>query len=320
MNVAEMAEKNTILKIVTGSNLYGTNTPTSDQDFVGVFVADLEYYLGFGKVNEVDLSKVSKLENGKNAPDAIDCKLYEVRNFFKLAMDCNPNILEIVFAPESCRIGWTHQGEMIFKMAKSFPYASGVYEKYKGYAKSQKHKMRSKPENQQKLQEFAKQAALYIEQVPGSGKRLIAEFRTELCDFMTFHSDHCQVGDLNFPLGRQLKAVLESVENRLENVSSRQEIWDKHGYDTKFAMHLLRLLFEGEELLQTGAIQFPLKQASFLKEVRAGKFTLDEVMTFSEHLEDRLKYAYTNTVLRKEPYFHSLQDKLMWIIRQFHKF
>lgn len=313
-------EKSVLFEVITGSHLYGTSTSESDTDRVGIFVAPLEYYLGFGKVKEVDMSTISKYENGKNDKDAVDRKFYEIRNFFELAKSCSPNILEIVFAPESCRIGYTRLGQLIFNMAKSFPYASGVYEKYKGYAKSQKHKMRSKPENQQKLQEFTKQAALYIEQVPSSGKRLIAEFRTELCDFMTFHSDHCQVGDLNFPLGRQLKAVLESVENRLENVSSRQEIWDKHGYDTKFAMHLLRLLFEGEELLQTGAIRFPLKQAGFLKEVRAGKFTLDEVMTFSEHLEDRLKYAYANTILRKEPNFHYLQDQLMRIIRQFHKF
>jgi predicted nucleotidyltransferase len=35
---------NTLFKTVTGSHLYGTNTPTSDIDYAGVFIADKEFY------------------------------------------------------------------------------------------------------------------------------------------------------------------------------------------------------------------------------------------------------------------------------------
>jgi len=57
----EAAEKNCILEIVTGSQLYGTATPESDEDFIGIFMPPKEYILGLKSVAEVDLSVVSKM-------------------------------------------------------------------------------------------------------------------------------------------------------------------------------------------------------------------------------------------------------------------
>lgn len=151
MNEREMAVRNEVLRFRIGSHLYGTNVPTSDEDFGGVFIADLdEYYFGFARVEEVDFSKVSKLESGKNAPDAIDCKTYEIRKFFKLAMENNPNVIEQMFIPEAQLVNCTEIGKRILGLAGLFPWA-GCYDKFKGYAKSQKHKMSLKPENRAEI-------------------------------------------------------------------------------------------------------------------------------------------------------------------------
>ena len=93
----KVAEENLILEIKSGSNLYGTTTPISDLDYVGIFMPDLEHVYGLNKIEEVDLDLKDKDEHGKNTSDAIDKKRYEFRRFCKLALDNNPNILEILF-------------------------------------------------------------------------------------------------------------------------------------------------------------------------------------------------------------------------------
>lgn len=68
---------------------------------------------------------------------------------------------------------------------------------------------------------------------------------------------------------------------------TRQTLMDEFGYDTKFAMHVVRLLKEGEELLTTGHLTFPRPEAEFLREVRAGKYTLDEMKDLVKDMESK---------------------------------
>ena len=97
MNERIIAEKNKILELVTGSFLYGTDTETSDKDYYGIFMPEIEYVIGFRRCEEVDFSVIKKDANDKNTADSIDRKFYEFRKFIKLAMENNPNIIEILF-------------------------------------------------------------------------------------------------------------------------------------------------------------------------------------------------------------------------------
>lgn len=62
----------------------------------------------------------------------------------------------------------------------------------------------------------------------------------------------------------------------------RTEVISEFGYDTKAAMHMLRVLEEGRELMDTGKITLPRPNAEWLKRVRNGEFDLDEI----EHMYD----------------------------------
>ena len=86
----EQARKNRILEIRSGSHLYGTNTPESDEDFVGIFMPPEEYVYGLQSVQEVDLGIKDKHADGKNTADAVDRKLYEFRKFVNLAQGEQP--------------------------------------------------------------------------------------------------------------------------------------------------------------------------------------------------------------------------------------
>jgi uncharacterized protein len=72
--------------------------------------------------------------------------------------------------------------------------------------------------------------------------------------------------------------------------TNRPELVAVHGYDTKFAMHALRLGVQGRELLETGRITLPVPRPELdvLRAVRRGEVALDEVVALVDAAEARL--------------------------------
>lgn len=72
--------------------------------------------------------------------------------------------------------------------------------------------------------------------------------------------------------------------------TNRPELVDVHGYDTKYAMHALRLGLQGVELLTTGRITLPVPEPhrSYLRAIRRGEVPLTEVVAAVADAEARL--------------------------------
>lgn len=72
---------------------------------------------------------------------------------------------------------------------------------------------------------------------------------------------------------------------------SRPELVEKYGYDTKFAMHALRLGFQGIEYLTERRLTLPVAEPdlSILRAVRRGEVDFSEAMQFIEAAEAKLK-------------------------------
>lgn len=73
--------------------------------------------------------------------------------------------------------------------------------------------------------------------------------------------------------------------------TNRPELVSKYGYDTKYAMHMLRLGIQGMEYAQTGKITLPIpaEQGDFLRAVRRGEYSLDEVIARADTNEAALE-------------------------------
>lgn len=84
---------------------------------------------------------------------------------------------------------------------------------------------------------------------------------------------------------------------------NRPELVARYGYDTKYAMHMLRLTIQGIELLSTGAITLPVPepQLSILRAVRTGGYKRQEVLDLADSLEADLEQLLQNTTLPAEP-------------------
>jgi predicted nucleotidyltransferase len=321
MNEKELIEKNLILKVKTGSYLYGTNIPTSDEDYVGIFMPSEEYVFGLKKIEEIDLSVVKKDENNKNISDSIDCKYYEFRKFIKLAMECNPNILEILFTNNENITYINLYGHILLQNKKLF-ISKLVKQKFLGYAFSQKHKMQIKTDNYFDLQN----ALLILEK--NNKDMLLIEFINYNKDYnhifkSNYDKNHntkfITVGDLNLQPSYTINKVISILNDRLSKVGNREELYTKYGYDVKFGMHLIRLMFEGIELLKTGNLIFPLKEKEYLKEIRKGNISVNEILKLSDILEKDIEKLSIETNLPSKPLYNEINQLCIDLMKKYFK-
>jgi len=301
-------ENNIILEYPVGSHLYGTNTKDSDQDFSGIFIAPIDYYFGMKDVKEIDFSIASKHENGKNDKNAIDRKFYELKRFIKLAADNNPAIIEQLFVPLEILINSTFRGLAILNHKEIFLH-KGLYQRFLGYAYSQKKKMIVKLDNHDKYEHVKK----VLEEANPTDtlhhvKNILGKY---------FDKEHMAVGDIKIPLGVLNKKALSIINKRFSNMSHRKELIRKHGFDTKFGSHLIRLTLEGIELLETGNLVFPLKENKLIIDIKNGKYDLKVLLELFDELENRIKKAKDNSELPKKPDFDRINNLSIDLISSF---
>lgn len=83
-----------VASLIGGSVLYGLNTPSSDVDYRGIYVAlDKKYIAGFDKMDSVVLSPSKE--------DEIDATFYELGHYLRLLRKTNTQVMEMLFAPEN---------------------------------------------------------------------------------------------------------------------------------------------------------------------------------------------------------------------------
>jgi hypothetical protein len=87
-----------------------------------------------------------------------------------------------------------------------------------------------------------------------------------------------------------LRAQRAAMTGEVGAHTNRPELVAVHGYDTKFAMHALRLGVQGVELLTTGRITLPIPEPSrtYLRSIRGGEVPLAEVIAAIDQAEGNL--------------------------------
>ena len=107
------------------------------------------------------------------------------------------------------------------------------------------------------------------------------------------------------------------IRERLSKASNRSKVFTKYGYDLKFSSNLIQLLMEGIELMNTGNIVFPLVYADKILDVKAGKYTADEIMGWADDLVEDARVAYEASDLPKEPRSAEIEAYVIKEVRDF---
>jgi uncharacterized protein len=124
--------------VVRGSHAYGTNVPTSDTDYAGVFIQSLDDILGLKYKEQVN-------------DDSNDTVIYELRRFLSLLGTNNPTVLELLNTPEDCVIYKDPAFDFILENREKF-ITKLCANSFGGYAKQQisKAKGQNKKQNWEK--------------------------------------------------------------------------------------------------------------------------------------------------------------------------
>lgn len=151
------------LLAITGSESYGVATDLSDKDIKGIFIPPkhilfphleglVPYY---DYPNEQQLKKKHMWEihhvlyNNFN----YDFRIDSIVKFFRLAKDCNPDMIDILFSPRECVIHTTKIGEMIRENRHLFLSKKG-WNTFKGYSYSNLKRMTNKAYEGKRKEEY----------------------------------------------------------------------------------------------------------------------------------------------------------------------
>ena len=313
-----MVGRKIIFKCKTGSHLYGTNLPTSDDDYTGVFLPSSEDLLGVNTAPKELKENVKVTPTDRNGVGDVDCKYLSLQHFLGLCLQGQSIAIELLYAPA---LVITPEWETLMENKEALLSRKGI-SPFLGFALSQANKSALKGGNLTHIRNLIKELTPVkerslntktirdcIEGVGVDGKTVLIygiEVKKTIADDKK--TEVLEVAGRKFNLGVRVKMFLKALEHMVSTYGSRSETAAEKGVDCKSLCHAYRLVSEAEEFLSTGHITFPRPDAPFLKEVRLGQYQTD----FREEIYGKIDYI-KNVVepvspLRKKPDFEKVNE------------
>ena len=302
-----MDETTLIFESVHGSQAYGLAREGSDLDLKGVIVGPAHWYFGF-----------------RPAPEQVELHAdhfrFEVRKFFRLLANANPTILELLFTDESDHHVCTPAGRRMLDVRDAF-LTKRVGQTFGGYAMGQLKRIKTHrrwlldpPKTAPTREAFSlpERRVIPKDQL-GAAETLIEKGKLAEADVST-----------NFleVLGREKRYKAARAEwqqfnqwkqNRNEK---RAALEAKHGYDTKHAMHLVRLLRMGHEILQGRGVIVKRPDRDDLLAVRDGAWSYDQLIAHAEAKMTAIGEAKKTSALPDDPDEAALEALCVSIVEE----
>lgn len=117
---------------------------------------------------------------------------------------------------------------------------------------------------------------------------------------------------------KDYKSYWSWVDNRNEE-RFQNTIGHGKNYDAKNMLHTFRLLDMAEEIGRTGKIIVRRPNREFLLEIRAGKFSYEELVDEAERRVERIKTVYASSPLPEMPDLEKINNVLVTIRQEFYR-
>jgi len=114
-----------------------------------------------------------------------------------------------------------------------------------------------------------------------------------------FLSKHVGKSFLGYLIAQKERLMGDRGQMRIK----RQDLIDAYGFDTKYAGHVVRLAYQGIELMTTGNLSLPMRKAESdeVLAIRTGKLTLQQTLTRAGELERELRDSLDGDLLPEQP-------------------
>lgn len=330
MNYDE-AIKHCIFRYVSGSHQYRTNRPDSDVDYRGVFVAPLHCafdlfrtrFVGSGTVRQSLHAALDAIEAADSIEAAnhiknvlqtdrgdlslsietvfkpgADEELQELRKFFKLACECNPNIIEFLYVEHLIELEtdvWReirkHRHLFLSKRAR---YTFGQYalqqlkriKIHRGY-------LLNPPSHKPTRIEFGLSEH---SKIPKEHQNAILSLPDE---WAAEGSKEMVIQEKRYATALQQWQSYNKWAT--ERNPARKELEAKFGYDVKHSMHLIRLTRMAEEILRDGVVLVRRPDADELKGILRGEWKYEQIEAIANGLDARLDALQKASSLPESP-------------------
>src|SRR5579864_390063 len=108
-----------------------------------------------------------------------------------------------------------------------------------------------------------------------------------------------------FASKRHVRPFLKFAEDQMERLCGRKgqksihraALEQKHGFDTKYAMHVIRLYLEAKEYMESGKITLPNPRVDLLIAIRQGKYKQFEIEEMGKQLRAEAMIAQEKSPL-----------------------
>ena len=128
---------NTILSVIAGSRLYGTNHPDSDTDVRCVFGTANAVLLGMGPPSD---------QYQYIQPDGTDVQAWEIRKFLRMAAKGSFTALELLFAPDTS-VAFNTPAGLVLREHREMFLTEKVRESLTGFVKSLSRELKPETES-----------------------------------------------------------------------------------------------------------------------------------------------------------------------------
>lgn len=306
----EHLKDNIILLTLGGSHAYGTNVEGSDLDIRGIATERPEEIIG--------LSSFEQFENRET-----DTVIYGLRKVISLMQNCNPNVIEMLGTKDDQLIICNKHGKLIRDNLDLFLSKKAIYS-FGGYATAQLRRLqnalaRDSYPQQEKEKHILNSIKNQLNTIEDRYKKLNNGSLDLFIDKST-KDDMDQeifmnININNYPL-RDFKNIYSEMSNIVKDygkLSHRNSKKDELHLN-KHAMHLIRLLIMGKEILEgKGVNTYRKNERDLLLDIRAGKYNYDEIFEMVDKYENEFKYAANNTLLPEKPNYKKIEELVMQI-------
>ena len=269
-----------------GSHLYGTATKKSDRDYKGIFKPSMDMML-LGKIPDNINYNSNNTPGVKNTSEDVDIQLYSIQFFMDLARRGDTTALDLLHSPFESTYITSDMWECLRANRKMF--YTKTLKAFIGYAKNQAAKYGLKGDRLDSIEDCLRVLSTY-------------EDDTRLSHVWPFlpKDAHSRFID-NSPNGIPQYMICGKTLQSTMTVSYARNVLEKYqkefgeraikaqsnqGVDFKALSHACRAALEVKEILETGDLRFPLKNADRLREFKEGLVEYKDIVEVLENLID----------------------------------